>query len=112
MNLGSTGLCLVHDPYRRAEAQAARGAGARAKGRAIQKRKAALPKDCPRAPRTLEDAEQVASWITFATLSGEIDVRVAEAATKAVRQFQLTIEKRTLQDRVKELERALREATK
>jgi hypothetical protein len=87
-------------------------AGAIAKAEVMRRRKAALPAGVPRAPRTLEDAERVASWITRAVLVGDIDVRVAEAATKAVRQFQLVVEKRVLQDRVRELELMLREARK
>ncbi len=110
MNLGEAGLCLFHDPLRKHLAKAAQAAGGRARGEAMRRERAALPADVPRAPRTLEDAEKVASWITHAVLIGEIDVRVAEAATKAVRQFQLSVEKRTLQDRVRELEKALREA--
>ncbi len=107
-----SGLCLNHDPTRQAEALEMRVAGAKARAAKLRKRKAAMPKDCPPAPKTLREAEAVASWITFAVLSGELDPKVAEAGVKSVRQFQLTIEKRTLQDRVKELERALREARK
>jgi hypothetical protein len=107
-----TGLCLQHDPARREAARAMQSAGAIAKAEVMRRRKAALPAGVPRAPRTLEDAERVASWITRAVLVGDIDVRVAEAATKAVRQFQLVVEKRVLQDRVRELELMLREARK
>ena len=113
LNLSAVnGRCLFHDDARRAEARAIRVAGAKAKAVKIRKEKAALPENCPRAPHTLQDAERIAAWITRATLIREIDVRVSEAGTKAVRQFQLTVEKRTLQDRVRELERAVKAATK
>ncbi len=102
------GRCIHHDPYRKLEAAALVSMGGRALAEKAKREKAALPDGVPRAPRTLEDAEKLASWISRAVLVGEIHPRVAEAATKAVRQFQLTIEKRVLQDRVKDLERELR----
>lgn len=114
MNLNEeNGLCLFHDPLRRAEAKAMRRHGAKAKAEKMRREKAALPEGLPlsRPPRTLNEAETLASWIAYATLTGEIDARTGEAATKALRQFQLTVEKRTLQDRVRELQRKLKEAT-
>jgi hypothetical protein len=60
----------------------------------------------------LDDAVKVASWITRAVLVGEIDTRVAEAATKAVRQFQLGEEKANLLKQIAELKARLSEHEK
>lgn len=106
----SNGRCIVHDPDRIEEAKQRRSLGGKASGESRRKARAALPADVPKAPKTLEDAATIASWITRATLIGEIDARTSEAATKAVRQFQLTIEKRELVARIKALETALAEA--
>ena len=86
--------------------------GGRASGESKRREKAAHPENAPRAPKSLADAVQVASWITHAVLVGEIDVRVAEAATKAVRQFQLGEEKRALVEKVKTLNAKLRAVEK
>jgi len=98
LNLSPTsGRCLQHDADRAESAHALRIAGGRASGMKQRMARAALPEGAPKAPRTLEDAVRIAAWITRATLVGEIDVRVSEAATKAVRQFQLGEEKRAMQ---------------
>ena len=94
---------MSHDPERAEELRAVHAAGGKAAGVAKRHAKAALPDGVPKAPRSLDDASQIASWITRAVLIGEIDVRVAEAATKAVRQFQLTEEKRAMQAELKAL---------
>ena len=93
----------MHDPERVAERLAIHSAGGAASKKAKTKAKAADASETPNAPRTLADAVAVASWITRAVLIGEIDVRVAEAATKAVRQFQLGEEKRALEGEIKAL---------
>lgn len=106
----TNGRCIVHDPDRIEEARQRRSLGGKASNEARRKARAALPENVPAAPRTLEDAGRIASWITRATLIGEIDARTSEAATKAVRQFQLTIEKKELVARIKALEAMLAQA--
>lgn len=104
MNLSpANGRCVMHDNERLAERLAIRSAGGAASKVAKTKAKAADASEVPAAPRTLSDAVAVSSWITHAVLIGEIDVRVAEAATKSVRQFQLSEEKRALEGEIKKL---------
>ena len=111
LNLSPTsGLCMQHDPDRQAERDAMRAAGGKASGPAKRRAKAADPAVVPDAPKSLADAVRLASWIVRATLAGEIDVRVSEAATKAVRQFQLGEEKRVLEAEVRKLRAELAEA--
>lgn len=113
MNLSPTnGLCVMHDPERATDAAAMRAAGQRANGAANRRAKAADPDTVPPAPKTLEDAVFLAAWITRAVLIGDIDVRVAEAATKAVRQFQLGEEKRAMEAEIKHLRAELAAAQK
>jgi hypothetical protein len=102
LNLSPTsGKCLMHDEERVAERARATSVGGKASKAAQVKAKAANPANAPKAPKTLDDAVAVASWITRAVLTGEIDVRVAEAAVKAVRQFQLGEEKRGYEVQIK-----------
>lgn len=99
----ASGRCAMHDDARKAERLAIHSAGGSASKVAKTKAKAADASEAPAAPRTLADAVAVASWITRSVLIGAIDVRVAEAATKAVRQFQLGEEKRALESEIKKL---------
>jgi hypothetical protein len=110
MNLSpTTGRCVQHCPERAAERAAMQSAGGAAAKVAKRQAKAADTSAVPPRMRTLGDAVSVAAWIVDSVLRGAIDARTAEAATKSVRQFQLGEEKRALQDRVRELERRLKE---
>jgi hypothetical protein len=103
MNLADSGLCVQHDPERVAVRLAMVQSGGHASAVTRIRAKAAPASEVPKAPRTLADAVSIASWITRAVLTGTIDVRVAEAGTKAVRQFQLGEEKRALEGEIKKL---------
>lgn len=108
--VGASGYCLTHDPEKTAEARAIRQAGGRATSKAQRALEASQPKNVPKEPKTLEDAARISAWITRATLMRHIDARTSEAATKAVRQFQLAEEKRVLVTTIKELRAELAEA--
>ena len=111
MNLSDiNGLCLMHDPLRRAELHAVRVAGAKARGRKIQQEKAALPADVPPKPRTLKDAIQWASWATHSVAIGAINVRVAHEIAVLVREFRMALEKRALEETIEELQAQLKAA--
>ncbi len=108
----TNGLCLQHDPERTAQADAMRKAGS-AKMRSEWRRLQAgeeTPVQIPPAPKTLRDAVKLSSWITRATLDRTIDVRVSSAATRALRQFQMSVEKRALEQRIEELQERLSRA--
>jgi len=102
----------MHDDARASERTAMRSRGGHESKLTKQREKAALPADVPKAPRTLQDAVDIASWITRSVLIGEIDVRVAEAATKSCRQYQLSLEKRVLEKEIAALRAQLAEAKK
>ena len=120
LNLSSTsGRCVQHDPARQSERLAMLQAGGRAAGLAKrQAREAEMtaavsgPAGMPTRLETLDDATKLAAWITLACLRGQIDARTAESATKGVRQFQLSREKKELVDRIRILEKALAAAQK
>lgn len=98
----------MHDPER----AAARGE-MREKGVAVRrenKGKRNSPSNVPDAPKNLEDAARIASWLTKATYIGDIDARTSEATTKALRNFQLIVEKRDLLRQIEQLRAALKEA--
>lgn len=103
MNLGATGLCLMHDASRAEERRAVHVKGALAKGAAVRAARAALPEDCPKAPKTIADAEHFASWLTHAVCIGKIDARTAHEAAVCLREFRGANEKRVLQAELKAL---------
>ena len=106
MNLSPTsGRCLVHDDERAAERAAMHSAGAKAANAARRRLMAADPADAPAEPRTLKDAERASAWVMRAVLTGVIDQRVGDTATKAIREFRLTVEKRVLAEKLRRLER-------
>jgi hypothetical protein len=110
MNLGAAGLCLMHDPARVEEARASHVAGSHGRSAALRKAKAVLPEDCPKAPKTVADAEKFASWLTFAVVSGQIDARTAHEAALCLREFRSANSVRVLESEVKTLRRELAEA--
>jgi len=101
-DLSVDGFCLWHDPLRTTEAQAARVQG-NAAGNASPKRagnagaiKTVTPELAPRAPETLDDAVQFASWLSHAVVVGLIDARTCREAAYALGQFRFAVEKRDL----------------
>ncbi|HLA88892.1 MAG TPA: hypothetical protein VJL28_00490 [Gemmatimonadaceae bacterium] len=111
MNLSpATGLCLMHDPARVAERRAVRSAGGDASKVAKVKAKAADPATVPKAPKTIEDAERFASWLTFTVCSGGIDARTAHEAAVCLREFRGAAEKRIMEREIKALRAEIAEA--
>ena len=102
LNLGESGLCLQHDPDRVAERRAFHVAGGAASGVALRKERA-LPPGMPKAPKTIQDAEHFASWLTHAVCAGLIDARTAHEAAVCLREFRGASEKRILEAQVKAL---------
>ncbi len=93
---------------RRARGRSGEAPGARGGDDGRAQRSAGMPTRL----ETLDDATKLAAWITLACLRGQIDARTAESATKGVRQFQLSREKKELVDRIRVLEKALAAAQK
>ena len=102
LNLSDGGLCLQHDPERAVERRAFHVAGGAAAGVALRKERA-LPPGMPKAPKTIQDAEKFASWLTRAVCAGEIDARTAHEAAVCLREFRGASEKRILEAQVKAL---------
>jgi hypothetical protein len=107
----SNGLCLMHDPERTEELKAMRSAAGVASKESKRRAKAALPADVPKAPKTLEDAVQFASWLTWAVCVGALDARTAHESAYALNCFKAAVEKRDLQREIEKL-RAELAATK
>lgn len=103
LGLSEAGFCLVHDPLRAEEALAVRQAGGRASAVAKRSKKAALPKDVPPAPRTLEDAVRWSSWAMHAVACGRIDGRVGHEIGYLVNAFKAAVEKRDLLTEIEHL---------
>ena len=98
-----TGRCLQHDETRMAERAAMRSAGGTATSASRRLAKAADPATVPPAPKTIEDAEKFASWLTFTVCSGGIDARTAHEAAVCLREFRGAAEKRIMEREIKAL---------
>jgi hypothetical protein len=92
--------CIWHDDKRRGRASAMRRRGGK-KGARIARR---LRGSIPPPPKTLDDAVQLASWLTHAVLAGNVTPKAAQEATRAVAQFTRGLAARDMTDRVRELE--------
>lgn len=113
MNLSpTTGKCLQHDEERAAERLSMRSAGGHAAKEAKVRAKAANPATVPKAPKTIEDAEKFASWLTHAVCVGEIDARTAHEAAVCLREFRGASEKRIMERELKALRQELAAARK
>jgi hypothetical protein len=104
--------CIWHSPTRKKEAAAARSRGGQAAGR--NKRKTPPADELPSGPpETAAEAQQWASWLTWATASGKIDPNTSQRVSTSLRVFLTALEKAEmeqeiarLQAQVKELQRA------
>lgn len=111
--LGPSGYCVFHDPERVAQVRKAAARG-RTAARARRKQVASEGEDrgleerlrLP-APKTLEHAVEWASMLTKAIADGQISAARGREAGKLLHVFQGAYEKRELQRRIVELERAL-----
>ena len=107
-----TGRCLMHDEARAEQRAVMRSRGGAAAKIARTKAKAADPVTVPGAPKTIEDAEKFASWLTHAVCVGDIDARTAHEAAVCLREFRGASEKRIMEREVKALRAKLAAATK
>lgn len=114
LGLGASGLCLSHDPKRKAAARAVRAAGGRAAGAAKRAARVSIPDGVPKPPRNLEEATTYFAWITDAIATGRMDARTGHECAFALKGFQSAAEKRDLQREIAalraELAAAKREA--
>ncbi len=102
----TTGMCLFHDPDRRAEATAARQRGQAASSAPK------LPPRPPRAPRTLGDLVSYLAWVIDATATGQLDKNTAAKITYSLNTLRGALTQRDLELQVKRLREELREARK
>lgn len=103
LNLSETGYCIQHDPARHEQRKALWRAGGLASAPAQRLAKAALPEGVPKAPKTIEDAERFASWLTYAVAVGDISPKVAHEVAVALKEFRGAAEKRALEKELKAL---------
>jgi hypothetical protein len=120
--LGSSGLCISHDPERAEEAKATRQAGGRAAGpaRKARRRKRLLegalegtknfskdlrfvPEQVPKAPTDTQSAKQYARWLVDVTARGFMDASTSREVKGALATFTSISEKRELEKQVEEL---------
>ena len=77
-----TRLCVFHDPERKGKAQAMRRRGGKTSARRKKQ-----GKRIPNAPKTMQEAKEMASWIAHAILANDIDAKQGAEAIKAVNAF-------------------------
>ncbi len=112
LGISPDGFCLFHDPARAEQKKAVAAAGGRARGKNMRVAKAADPALVPKAPKTIEDAEKFASWLTHAVCTGGIDARTAHEAAVCLREFRGAAEKRIMEREIKALRKELADAKK
>ncbi len=112
LGLGENGLCMNHDPARKAAAHELHAAGGRASSLAARARRVALPGDVPKVPKTLDDAVRYFAWLTNAIVTGRLDARSGHEAAFALKGFQSAAEKRDLQAEITKLRAELAAARK
>lgn len=90
--VGTSGMCIAHDPARRSEfiARSKRGALTTA----FSRMRAVADDDAPAPPKTLDDIVSWTSWLTRAVATGKIDHRVAREVTNALNSLRGSLEKR------------------
>jgi hypothetical protein len=104
--------CLWHDDARAGEAQAARARGAEGKAAAARAAKYrtvtadAVPHG--RAPRTMDDAIAWSSWLTLATVTGQLDPTTVREANRSLQTLKDSLTKRDLLARIGELEKLVK----
>ncbi len=111
LGLGENGLCLSHDPERKAAAREVRAAGGRAAGES-KRASRPVPNNVPPPPKTLDDAVKFASWLTHAVCVGTLDARSAHEAGYSLNVFKAAVEKRDLQREIAQLRAELAAARK
>ncbi len=107
--LSPEGYCIWHDPARRDVAAEMRARGGRTQGR--KGIRTVDAEDTPGPLESMADAVRWASWAARAVAVGSLDSRTAHEIGVLLREFRSGVEKAQLENRVKELERALKEAT-
>ena len=107
--LSADGRCIWHDPERKARAAELRSRGGKA--RAQRYIRTVEEGDTPGPLVSMQDAVRWASWTAQSAATGQLDARTAHELVAALREFRGSLEKAELEGRVKELERALKEAT-
>ena len=103
--VNDTGLCLLHDPKRRALAQAARRKGARAsaKAKVAGRIKTVSPEEAPANPTTIAEVAGYASWALGALTTGAIDARTAREITGLLGRVQNALKDSKVVDEIAEL---------
>lgn len=99
-----TGLCLFHDPGRKAERREAQSLGG------INNAAPVLPKRIPRVPKTLSDLVAYLAWIVNATARGELDKDTAAKMTYTLTSMRGALTQRDLEHQVTQLRAELKAA--
>ncbi len=112
--LSPAGLCMAHDPQRRAQVEAARAAGGATAGSLVAKRaekyRTATPEHLPqrRPPKTLDDVVRWSSWAGWAVTTGLIDHGTCRELNRSLGTLGNALNKRDLLRRIRDLERTLK----
>ena len=92
--------CPWHNDTMKGRASAMRRKGGRVSQKVQHARRTAIPPP----PKTLDDAVQLASWLTHAVLQGHVTPKAAQEATRALTQFTRGLKERDVERQVRELQ--------
>src|SRR6266536_941870 len=108
------GRCVVHDPDRREQAQAARQAGGAATALVATQRsgkyRVATPEQLPtrRPPKSVDDVVRWSSWAAWAVTTGLIDPGTSRELNRSLGTLKEALSKRDLLRRIRDLEAKLK----
>ena len=103
----SSGMCVIHDPARKAEIKEIRSKGGKTRAKNRQR---VLPiHEAPDAPETAADRLEWAHYLVWAIAVGKIDPNTGSAVGKALTVAKAMTEGSELRDRLAELEATLAE---
>lgn len=93
-----------------AEARRRGGRTAQRQKRLQQPVRVVAPEDTPggKAPESLDDIISWAAWLSFAAVTGTLDHSTVREANRSLGTLKVALEKKHLQDRIRELEKQLK----
>jgi hypothetical protein len=104
--VGASGLCIFHDPARAKEAAAARRRGLERSREVVLDRAAREPvaetDPVPALEQTLAGVARYQAWVIVALASGKLEAKTAGSLTYGLGNLKALLEKRDLEDALKE----------
>ena len=110
--VNESGLCRLHDPARKTQAQADRKRGGIASGKKRSTIKTVEPDEAPPAPTTIAECASFSSWAVQAVAVGDIDSKTAATIATLLNSLVRSLKDSKVTDDVADLRRQVTELRK